>query len=118
MEHEGRQSLPSLYTPGGKCNIPPGVYSGNMPFPDDVTQEALNRLRRAEGQLRGVQRLLDEGADCRAVITQLSAAQAALHRAGLRLMAAGMRHCATHPEQAAADGMTSDDMEELFLALR
>lgn len=89
-----------------------------MRFPDDVTHEATNRLKRAEGQLRGVQRLLDEGADCKAVITQLSAAQAALHRAGLRLMAAGMRQCLDHPEAAAAEGMDADAMEELFLALR
>lgn len=89
-----------------------------MQFPDDVTHDAINRLRRAEGQLRGVQRLLDEGADCKAVITQLSAAQAALHRAGVRLMAAGVRSCLEHPEQAAAAGTTVEDMENLFLALR
>lgn len=89
-----------------------------MRFPDEVTQEARNRLRRAEGQVRGVQRLLDEGADCEAVIGQLAAAQAALHRAGLRLMAAGMKHCAAHPDQAEAEGMTPERMEDLFLKLR
>jgi DNA-binding FrmR family transcriptional regulator len=89
-----------------------------MNFPDEVTQDALNRLRRAEGQLRGVQRLLEEGADCRDVVTQISAVQAALHRAGLRLMAAGMKHCLSEPDRAAADGMTVEDMENLFLMLR
>jgi DNA-binding FrmR family transcriptional regulator len=89
-----------------------------MRFPDDVTKDALNRLRRAEGQLRGVQRLLDEGADCRAVVTQISAVQAALHRAGLRLMASGMRHCLANPDAPDTDGMTVDDMEDLFLTLR
>lgn len=89
-----------------------------MRFPDDATDDVLKRLRRAEGQLRGVQRLLEEGADCKAVVTQLTAAQSALHRAGLRLMAAGMRHCLDDPEGAEDDGMTVDDMEELFLTLR
>lgn len=89
-----------------------------MRFPDDVTDDVQMRLRRAEGQLRGVQRLLDEGADCKDVISQLAAAQAALHRAGLRLMAAGMRHCLDDPEQAAADGTSVEAMEELFLTLR
>jgi DNA-binding FrmR family transcriptional regulator len=89
-----------------------------MQFPQDATDEVLTRLRRAEGQLRGVQRLLEEGADCKAVITQLTAAQSALHRAGLRLMASGMRHCLTNPAEAQAEGMTVDQMEELFLALR
>lgn len=89
-----------------------------MRFPEDASDDVLKRLRRAEGQLRGVQRLLEEGADCKAVVTQLTAAQSALHRAGLRLMAAGMRHCLDDPDGAATDGMTVDDMEELFLTLR
>jgi DNA-binding FrmR family transcriptional regulator len=89
-----------------------------MRFPDDVADDVQNRLKRAEGQLRGVQRLLDEGADCKAVITQLTAAQAALHRTGLRLMSAGMRYCLTDPERAAEEGMTPEEMESLFLTLR
>ena len=89
-----------------------------MNFPDDVREDVQNRLRRAEGQLRGVQRLLDEGADCRDVITQLTAAQAALHRTGLRLMTAGMRYCLSDPDRAAAEGMSPEDMEALFLKLR
>ncbi|HMS89170.1 MAG TPA: metal-sensitive transcriptional regulator [Acidimicrobiales bacterium] len=89
-----------------------------MRFPDDVSDDVLNRLRRAEGQVRGVQRLLEEGADCKDVITQLTAAQAALHRAGLRLMSAGMRYCLIDPDRAAEEGMGPDDMEELFLKLR
>lgn len=87
-------------------------------FPDEVADDVLKRLRRAEGQLRGVQRLLDEGADCSDVITQLTAAQAALHRVGTRLMAAGLRHCLADPDRARAEGMTVEDMEELFLRLR
>ena len=89
-----------------------------MRFPAEDSQDVVNRLRRAEGQLRGVQRLIEEGADCKTVITQLTAAQAALHRAGLRLMSAGMRHCLSDPEAAESDGMTAEQMEELFLSLR
>lgn len=99
-------------------SYPGGYRLATMRFPDEITHEARNRLRRAEGQVRGVQRLLDEGADCEDVIAQLAAAQAALHRAGLRLAAAGMAHCATHPEQAEADGMTSEKLEDLILKLR
>lgn len=89
-----------------------------MRFPEDVSDDVLNRLRRAEGQVRGVQRLLEEGADCKDVITQLTAAQAALHRAGLRLMSAGMRYCLLDPDRAAEEGMDAEAMEELFLKLR
>lgn len=89
-----------------------------MQFPDDVTKDVTNRLRRAEGQLRGIQRLIDEGADCREVVTQLAATQAALHRVGTRLMTASVRHCLSDPEEALAEGITIDDMENLFLKLR
>lgn len=51
------------------------------------------RLRRAEGQLRGVQRMLEEGADCREVLTQLSAVKAALDQVGLHLISERLRTC-------------------------
>ena len=89
-----------------------------MQFPDDVSDDVLKRLRRAEGQVRGVQRLIEEGADCKDVIHQLSAAQAALQRAGLRLMAAGIRYCSIDPEKAQAEGMDVEQMEKLFLSMR
>ena len=89
-----------------------------MQFPDEVTDDVLNRLSRAEGQIRGIQRLLQDGADCKDVVTQLTAAQAALHRAGLRLMAAGMRYCLSDPDRAETEGMSASQMEDLFLKLR
>lgn len=88
-----------------------------MRFPEDVSDDVQKRLRRVEGQIRGIQRLIDEGAQCRDVVTQLSAAQAALHKVGYRLVAAGLQHCVTSPEEAAADGMTAEEFEKLFLRL-
>jgi DNA-binding FrmR family transcriptional regulator len=88
-----------------------------MRFPDEVTTEVRNRLRRVEGQVRGIQRLIDEGADCRDIVTQLAAAQAALHKVGFRLVSAGMQYCAQEPDAAAADGMTHAELEKLFLRL-
>ncbi len=55
--------------------------------------QLLVRLRRAEGQLRGVQRMLDEDADCREILTQLSAVKAALDQVGLHLITDQMRVC-------------------------
>jgi DNA-binding FrmR family transcriptional regulator len=45
--------------------------------------EITNRLRRVEGQIRGLQRMVDEGRDCEAILTQLMAARAALDQVGL-----------------------------------
>ena len=55
--------------------------------------QLLVRLRRAEGQLRGVQRMLEDGSDCRDVLTQLSAVKAALDQVGLHLITDQMRVC-------------------------
>ncbi len=59
------------------------------PSADDLVK----RLRRAEGQLRGVQRMLDEGAESRQVLTQLAAVKAALDQVGLRLITDELRTC-------------------------
>ena len=45
--------------------------------PHPAPDQLVVRLRRAEGQLRGVQRMLGEGADCQQVLTQLAAVKAA-----------------------------------------
>lgn len=50
------------------------------------------RLKRAEGQLRGVQAMIEAGADCEAVATQLSATRKALDKAFFELMACAIEH--------------------------
>lgn len=84
-----------------------------MQFPDDVSEDVHRRLRRIEGQIRGIQRLIDEGAECGDVVTQLSACRAALDRVGYKLIAAGMRKCATDPDGE----IDADQLEALFLKL-
>ncbi|HKX18782.1 MAG TPA: metal-sensitive transcriptional regulator [bacterium] len=51
------------------------------------------RLRRIEGQIRGLQRLLEEGAACEEVAQQLCAARAALEKVGVWLLVANLRRC-------------------------
>jgi CsoR family transcriptional regulator, copper-sensing transcriptional repressor len=51
------------------------------------------RLRRAEGQLRGVQRMLEDDAECPQVLTQLAAAKAAIDQVGLHLITERLRSC-------------------------
>lgn len=47
------------------------------------TEEITNRLKRVEGQIRGLQRMVEEQRECEAILTQLMAARAALDRVGL-----------------------------------
>ncbi|WP_202863731.1 metal-sensitive transcriptional regulator [Ornithinimicrobium avium] len=75
----------------------------------------VNRLRRAQGQIGGVIRLIEEGRDCKDVVTQLAAVNRALDRAGFAIVSSGMRECLSSSE-----GMTAEDqaaMEKLFMTL-
>jgi DNA-binding FrmR family transcriptional regulator len=75
----------------------------------------VNRIKRAQGQLAGVLRMLEEGRDCEDVVTQLAAVSRALDRAGFAIVASGLQQCI-----AQGDGLDSVDvkkMEKLFLSL-
>ncbi len=88
-----------------------------MEVPDDVVADLQKRLRRAEGQVRAVQRMLDEKAECRDLITQISAASKAIDQVGFRLLACGMSQCAKDPVGAEADGYPMAEIERLFSKL-
>ncbi len=75
-----------------------------------------NRLKRAQGQLAAVVRMLDEGRDCEDVVTQLAAVSKALDRAGFAIIAAGMRQCVTQDVDG-ADALDVAKLEKLFLSL-
>jgi DNA-binding FrmR family transcriptional regulator len=86
-------------------------------LPEETIADLMRRLRRAEGQVRGVQQMLTEGRDCRDVVTQLSAVTKALEQTGFLLVAAGLRWCMSDPERAAAEGYALDDVQKMFLKL-
>ena len=78
-----------------------------------------NRLKRAQGQLAAVIRMIDEGAECESLVTQLSAVSRALDRAGFAIIATGMRQCLVTPEDGDQETATLDveKLEKLFLSL-
>ena len=75
--------------------------------PTAERSEILARLRRVEGQIRGIQRMIDAGRDCESVITQLMAARAALDRASRLILSHHLAHClanqALEPDRAQLD---------------
>lgn len=83
-----------------------------MQVPDHIAANVGRRVARAEGQLRGVQAMLDEGRDCREIVGQMRAAERALQRARVHLLAAGMRYCAQHPDRE----VDIDELEALLVA--
>ena len=62
---------------------------------EDAIAAVLNRLRRAQGQLAGVISMIEQGRDCKDVVTQLAAVSRALDRAGFKIVATGLRECLT-----------------------
>lgn len=79
-------------------------------MPDHIAEELRSRLARIEGQVRGLQRMLDDSRDCREIISQMSAAARALERARVKALAAGIRYCATD-----GDAGSLDQLEDLLV---
>jgi len=88
-----------------------------MEIAADATHEVVTRLRRVEGQIGGIIRMLEERRECADIVTQVAAAGHALNRAGFKLLASGMRQCMVDGPDGSNGGMTIDAMEKLFLSL-
>ena len=62
--------------------------------------DLVNRLKRAEGQMRGVQRMIEDDRDCEAILQQLTAVRSALHKASLTLARAYATQCLVESDDA------------------
>ena len=86
-----------------------------MDMDSQTMASVIKRLRRAQGQIGGVIKMIEEGRDCADVVTQLAAASRALDRAGFKIIATGLQQCA-----ASQDGTAEAEraqLERLFLSL-
>jgi DNA-binding FrmR family transcriptional regulator len=88
-----------------------------MDISEETVGDLTRRLRRVEGQIRGVQQMLADGRDCRDIVTQLSAASKALDQAGFLLVASGLTWCLANPEESAAEGYALEDVQKMFMKL-
>ncbi|MET8651538.1 metal-sensitive transcriptional regulator [Nocardia aurea] len=84
---------------------------------EDTIAQVLNRLRRAHGQLAGVISMIEQGRDCKDVVTQLAAVSRALDKAGFKIVATGLRECLSGQTPDGRPPMTEAELEKLFLAL-
>lgn len=73
----------------------------------------VTRMKRAHGHLGSVIKMMEEGADCETVLTQLAAVNKALARAGYAIVSTGLQHCLTEEDS----DLDVAKMEKLFLAL-
>ncbi|GAB3624430.1 metal-sensitive transcriptional regulator [Mariniluteicoccus endophyticus] len=84
-----------------------------MKVDPESLKPAVNRLKRARGQLDAVIRMVEEGAECDQVITQVAAVSTAIDRAGFAIIADTLQQCLRDPDSA----VDVAKLEKLFLSL-
>ncbi|HET8821942.1 MAG TPA: metal-sensitive transcriptional regulator [Thermoleophilaceae bacterium] len=94
-------------TPAAQTSTPARGYSADK-------EQLLTRLRRLEGQVRGVHRMVEDERYCIDVLTQISAIQAALDKVALGVLSDHAQHCVVHGSAAATP---DDNVEELMGAV-
>lgn len=85
---------------------------------ESIRQDLLNRLKRTEGQVRGLQRMIEDEKDCSQVVTQLSAIRGALDQVGFILLSHRMEECLKAKLEKGEPGQKAlEDAMKLFLKL-
>src|SRR5687767_2536796 len=87
----------------------------------DARKRNLKRLRRIEGQVRGLQRMVEEDRYCADILTQISSVQEALRAVGRELMRNHLRHCASAAIRAGseeAEAMYDELVEMMYRGAR
>ena len=74
----------------------------------------LNRLKRLEGQIRGLQSMIASEQDCDAVLTQVMAAKSALNQVGLRIIGYSMKTCLLSPDARSRDEIVDEALSVLL----
>jgi DNA-binding FrmR family transcriptional regulator len=80
----------------------------------ETVTPVVNRIKRAQGQLAGVLKMLEEGRDCTDIVTQLAAASRALDKAGFALIASGLEQAISTGDAGALD---KERLEKVFMSL-
>lgn len=81
----------------------------------DESAAAIRRLRRIEGQVAGIHRMVEQGRECEDIVIQIAAAAKALERVGFTVIASGLQQCVRNPGEDPQ--LESDRLERLFLSL-
>ena len=93
---------------------PPVTGGPSMELNPDEMQAVVKRLKRAQGQIGGIVKMIEDGRECQDIVTQMAAVSKALDRAGFAVIALGLRQCIVDPD---SHSMDVDSMEKLFLSL-
>jgi len=80
----------------------------------ELKAASLNRLRRIEGQIRGLQKMVEEDRYCADILVQMASVQEALRGVGRNLMKNHLQHCATKAIASGKAKETSEMYDELL----
>jgi DNA-binding FrmR family transcriptional regulator len=78
---------------------------------DEERRSIINRLKRLEGQIRGLQSMVEGGKPCDDVLTQVMAAKSALNQIGLRMIAYSMKSCLAGREDRTQDEIINEALK-------
>ncbi len=81
-------------------------------------EELLHRIRRIDGQVRGIQRMIEERKYCVDIITQIQATRSALRAVELKILQKHMSHCVSAAFASGASKDAAEKMEELLRVMK
>lgn len=94
-----------------------GEYLHDQPITprtDSEKQSVINRLKRIEGQVRGIQKMIEEDRYCIDVLVQISAINAALKKVGFSVGERHMKHCVSHAVHSGEGNEAIDELIEVM----
>ncbi|HEX4230327.1 MAG TPA: metal-sensitive transcriptional regulator [Bryobacteraceae bacterium] len=104
--------------PAKRSALPPPVAKQEsrkaVAVDPEIKISNLKRLRRIEGQIRGLQKMVEEERYCADIVIQISSVQEALRGVGRSLMRNHLHHCATEAIRSGSKQQVSEQYEELL----
>jgi len=92
----------------------PVPYAAPLRDAEEERRRILNRLKRLEGQIRGLQAMVETEKGCESVLTQVMAAKSALNRVGLLIMGRSMRECLSRGDAVSKDELVDEALSILM----
>ncbi|MDH4139144.1 MAG: metal-sensitive transcriptional regulator [Coriobacteriia bacterium] len=91
------------------------MSDGNAAVAEEAEQRRIiNRLKRLEGQIRGLQTMIESQKDCEAILTQIMAAKSALNQVGMHIIGHSMKRCLIDDDSKSKDELI-DEAIAVFL---
>ena len=116
-QEAGRGTQDAGPSPRCGCEVPhagEGDARRAVAVDPDIKRGNLTRLRRIEGQVRGLQKMVEEDRYCADILTQLSSVQEALRAVGRELMRNHLKHCASAAIRAGDGEAMYDELVDLM----